>query len=124
MPRVRRKRVRVKQTTKLMRRAMSVAVVVLRERMRWSQIRLAAEMNKWVAPKGGEMMRRCRISRWERRLAAPSPTHRMALGKISVKHGHEDLGAIFRAMPALAWTLALALHGNGKKHGGNGNGDT
>ena len=42
----------MKATTKLMRRAMSVAVVVLRERLRWSQIRLAAEMNKWVARKG------------------------------------------------------------------------
>jgi hypothetical protein len=48
----------------------------------------------------------------------------MALAKISVKHGYEDLSAIFRALPALACTLALALRGNGKKHGGNGNGDT
>jgi hypothetical protein len=47
----------------------------------------------------------------------------MALAKISVKHGYEDLGAIFRALPAQAWTLALALPGNGKKHGANGNGD-
>ena len=65
----------MKGTTVLMRKAMSVAVVVLRERLRWSQVRLAAEMNKWGEHKGGEMMRRCRISRWERRLAAPSPTH-------------------------------------------------
>lgn len=114
----------MKETTILMREAMSVAVMVLRERLRWSQIRLAAEMNKLGEHKDGEMMRRGRISRWERRLAAPSPTHRMTLGKISVKHGHEDLGAIFRALPALAWTLALALHGDGTKHGGDGNGDT
>jgi transcriptional regulator with XRE-family HTH domain len=107
----------------LMRKAMSVAVVVLRERLRWSQIRLAAEMNKWGEHKGGETMRGCRVSRWERRRAAPSPTHRMALGKISAKHGYEDLGAIFRALPALAWSLVLALRGNGKKHGGNGNWD-
>jgi hypothetical protein len=113
----------MKATTKLMRRAMSVAVVVLRERLRWSQIRLAAEMNKWVARKGGEMMRRFTISRWERRQASPSPTHRMALGKISAKNRYEDLGAIFRALPALAWSLVLALRGNGKKHGGNGNGN-
>jgi len=113
----------VKGTTRLMRKAMSVAVVVLRERMQWSQLRLAAEMSKWGARKGEEMMSRGRISRWERRQASPSPTHRMALGKISIKNGHEDLGAIFRAIPALAWTLALALRGNGKKHGGNGNGN-
>lgn len=113
----------MKGTTILMRKAMSVAVVVLRERLRWSQLRLAAEMNKWGEHKGGEMMRRRRISRWERRLAAPSPRHRMALAKISVKHRYEELGAIFRALPAQAWTLALALHGNGKKHGANGNGD-
>ena len=113
----------MKGTTMLMRKAMSVAVMVLRERQRWSQIRLAAEMNKWGERRGGEMMRRCRISRWERRRAAPSPSHRMALAKISVKHGHEDLGAIFRALPAQAWTLVLALPGNGKKHGPNGNGD-
>jgi hypothetical protein len=47
----------------------------------------------------------------------------MALGKISVKNRYEDLGAIFRALPALAWSLVLALRGNGKKHGGNGNGN-
>ena len=113
----------MKGTTRLMRKAMSVAVVVLRERMQWSQLRLAAEMNKWGARKGEEMMSRGRISRWERRQASPSPTHRMALGKISAKHGYEDLGAIFRALPALAWSLVLALRGNGKKHGGNGNWD-
>ena len=56
MPGVRRRRVPVKGTTKLMRKAMSAAVVVLRERMRWSQVRLAAEMNKVIARKGGEMM--------------------------------------------------------------------
>lgn len=113
----------MKETTILMREAMSVAVMALRERLRWSQIRLAAEMNKLGEHKDGEMMRRGRVSRWERRLAAPSPTHRMTLGKISVKHGYEDLGAIFRALPILAWKLAQALHGNGK-HGGNGSGDT
>jgi hypothetical protein len=123
VPGVRRRRIAVKGTTMLMRNAMCVAVTVLRERLRWSQVRLAAEMNKWGEHKGGEMMRRCSISRWERRLAAPSPTHRMALAKISVQHGYEDLGAVFRAAPAQAWTLALALPGNGKKHGANGNGD-
>lgn len=106
----------MKETTILMREAMSVAVMALRERLRWSQIRLAAEMNKLGEHKDGEMMRRGRVSRWERRLAAPSPTHRMTLGKISVKHGHEDLCAIFRALPATAWTLAQVLHGNGKQH--------
>jgi hypothetical protein len=113
----------MKETTILMREAMSVAVTALRERLRWSQIRLAAEMNKLGEHKDGEMMRRGRVSRWERRLAAPSPTHRMTLGKISVKHGYEDLGAIFRALPALARVLAQALYEDGKKHGGNGNGD-
>ena len=113
----------MKGTTMLMRKAMSVAVVVLRERLQWSQMRLAVEMNKWGEHQRGETMRRGRISRWERRLAAPSPTHRMVLGKISVKHGYEDLSAIFRALPALAWTLALALPGNGKKYDGDGNED-
>ena len=112
----------MKETTILMRAAMSVAVMVLRERLQWSQIRLAAEMNKLGEHKDGEMMRRGRISRWERCLAAPSPTHRMTLRKISVKHSHEDLGAIFRALPVLAWTLAQALHGKGK-YGGDGSGD-
>jgi transcriptional regulator with XRE-family HTH domain len=113
----------VKETTILMREAMSIAVTVLRERLRWSQIRLAAEMNKLGEHKAGEMMRRGRISRWERRLAAPSPTHRMTLGKISVKHGSEDLRAIFRALPVLAWTLARALPGSEQQHGGNGSED-
>jgi transcriptional regulator with XRE-family HTH domain len=114
----------MKEITILVREAMSVAVMVLRERLRWSQIRLAAEMNKLGEHKDGEMMRRGRISRWERRLAAPSPKYRMTLRKISVRHGYEDLGAIFRALPSLAWTLAQALRGSGKTHGGDGTRDT
>jgi hypothetical protein len=36
------------------------------------------------------------ISKWEHGADGPSSTHRMALTKIALKHGYEDLAAIFR----------------------------
>ena len=90
-----------------MRFVMGTAVVALRERMHWTQKRLAGKIDKISRRKPGEPVTHVqRISRWERHLDAPSPSHRLALAKLAEKHGHPDLAAIFRAGPRVALLLA------------------
>lgn len=96
----------MKGTTGLMRQAMSVVVMALRERMRWSQKELAGQMNKG---NHGHATHKDTISGWERREWSPSARNLLVLAKIAARHGHEDLAAIFRALPAAAWELAAAL---------------
>jgi hypothetical protein len=90
--------------------AMSEAVRALRQRIGWTQEELSAALDKSLGRKGSGgsvSWQGTMISKWEHGIDGPSPSHRMALAKIAVKHGHTDLAAIFRA--------PIARH-NGQPH--------
>jgi transcriptional regulator with XRE-family HTH domain len=100
----------MKGTTNMMHRVMGVAVVALRDRMQWTQERLASRITKIGSRKaGGPRTYMQTISQWERYLESPSPSHRMALSKLAEKHGHPDLVAVFRATPEVALALVMNL---------------
>ena len=87
---------------------MGIAVAALRERMRWTRKKLAGKIDRISHRRTGDPVTHVqKISRWERRLDAPSPSHRMALAKLAEKHGHPDLAAIFQASPEVALALIL-----------------
>lgn len=88
----------------------SRAVAELRARLEVSQPELARTIDKHSgrSKNSGPMTHQQTISAWENGAGAPSPRHRMALAKISAKHGHEDLAALFRA-PVVAWQLVAIL---------------
>ncbi len=79
---------------------MSVAVGALRQRIGWTQERLAAAVDKSLGRQ--RLTRHTTISKWEIGIDGPSPIHRMALAKIAAKQGHTDLASIFRAPVARA----------------------
>ena len=77
---------------------MRIAVRALRDRIGWTQERLAAAVDKSLGRQ--RLTRHSTISKWELGIDGPSPIHRMALAKIAAKQGLTDLASIFRAPTA------------------------
>ncbi len=94
----------MRKTTQAMHAWLGKAVNDLRRRQEWSQEELARAIDRH----GGRATDHVIVSRWERRIDAPSPVKRLALGKIAAKNGHEDLADIFRAGVS-AWRLVSRL---------------
>jgi hypothetical protein len=66
---------------------------------------LTTEVAKWESKAKLEVMpHRITIWRWESGEASPSPEYRMLLGRMAMKHGHQDLAEVFRA-PISVWRV-------------------
>jgi transcriptional regulator with XRE-family HTH domain len=83
---------------------LSYAVRELRRRLELSQEELAHAIDKHGATATDHVT----VSRWERGVEAPSPSHRTALAKIADRHKQKELGDIFRAS-ITAWRLVARL---------------
>lgn len=73
--------------TQTKRQTTSRAVKTLRNRLGWSQPKLARAVSEDLD--GGS------ISRWERGILGPQPANRRALEQLAEKHGYHDLAAAF-----------------------------
>ncbi|MBZ5619903.1 MAG: hypothetical protein LAQ69_14450 [Acidobacteriia bacterium] len=90
---------RDRMATRIRQRAMGDAVRTLRQRIGWTQDELAVALEKYldrISSSGSVAWQGTMISKWEHGADGPSSTHRMALTKIALKYGYEDLASIFR----------------------------
>jgi transcriptional regulator with XRE-family HTH domain len=80
------------------RRTVGRAVKMLRNRLGWSQPKLARAI--------GDDLDSGSVSRWERGLLAPQPANREALARMAERHGWNDLVAAF-SEPLSEWKAVI-----------------
>ncbi|MFB3826473.1 MAG: helix-turn-helix domain-containing protein [Bryobacteraceae bacterium] len=83
-----------KQEKDTKRQTVARAVRMLRNRLGYSQPKLARSV--------GEDLDAGSVSRWERGLLAPQPANREALARLAERHGWNDLAAVFKE-PLKEW---------------------